>query len=54
VLATEVHVEDGELIYGEPSVSDATTDRFQCQNCGWKIPCGTDDEDLVAWLEKQP
>jgi hypothetical protein len=44
ILTTDVHVEDGEVIYGEPEISDATTDRFQCKNCV------TDDDELVEWL----
>jgi hypothetical protein len=55
ILVTPVRVEDdGEVVYesDQAEVSDAHINRFQCTNCGWKLPV-SDDDELVDWLDAQ-
>ena len=57
-VSTEIlDIEDGGSInYGEPSVDEAYTDRYQCLNCGWVLPVSAnhtpDSEELFQWLEE--
>lgn len=54
VITQEITIFDDESVdYGNAQVSDSTIDRFQCFNCGWKIPGVTDDDELIQWLKKQ-
>ena len=51
-ISTEVDAvaECGDTVYGADSYSDGVTDRFQCLNCGYALPCEPDTVSLYAFL----
>ena len=56
IISQQVTVDDdGTVDYVERTLEilDSHIDRFQCEHCGWKIPCGSEEDDLVAWLDEQ-
>lgn len=56
-VATEISIEDGEVIYGEQSSDSGMLERYQCVNCGYTLTDEEGDtiqseEDLIDWLKK--
>ena len=51
-VSTEVATvaECGDTEYGEDSHSGGVTDRFQCLNCGYALPCEPDTVSLYEFL----
>ena len=45
--------EDGDLEYGDQNNDGGVVDRYQCLNCGWKVPCEPDCDALGAWIAEQ-
>jgi len=45
--------EGGEIEYGKKSGKDGVVERFQCVDCGWKVPDCQDTVALFEWLRKR-
>jgi predicted RNA-binding Zn-ribbon protein involved in translation (DUF1610 family) len=44
---------DGDTEYGEVATEDGTIERFQCVDCGWKVPDCEDTTALFEWLSER-
>lgn len=50
-LTSEIRIEGGEVFYEPPEIHEAVLDRYQCADCGWRVPDVDTDEELVRYLE---